>query len=427
MEDAVVDLLNNLRTTAFMPQNRISMLNTIDSVERVFQSLQLELRTYHERIAERDRDLANALERLALSERKSALLENQIRLELARRFGKSREKWRPDETLQAQLFNEIEAAVGQETKTSEPVTLAPRAIEKKRQPTKRTVAIETEGHGGRKPLPAYLQRVEKIIDLTEDQKICGTCNTPYKKIGEETSERLCIKPIEFYVERIIRYTYAANCDCSEKAIHSGAVPNQVIPKSIASPSLLAQVLASKFCDALPFYRQENILRKREGIDISRATMARWAMEAHAQLKPMVDIIWQSIKSHSVMNMDETRVRVLNEQGKQKDNLSWMWCAAARKPLEKPTGNRRYIKLIAFRYAGSRSQHIAEEILEGFSGTLMSDAYAAYNGPTSRAGIIHASCMAHVRRKFHDVIKIEPHNPQAQKALAFYSGIVWRRA
>lgn len=421
MEGAAVDLLNNLRTTAFMPQNRVSMLHTIDSVERAFQSLQLELQTYHERIAERDIDLADALERLALSERKNALLESQIRLDLARRFGKSREQWKPDEKLQAQLFNEIEVAVREETKDSETVAADTSVIEKKRQKKERTAA-ESAGHGGRKPLPAYMQRVEKIIDLPEDQKSCGTCETSYKKIGEETSERLCMKPIEFYVEKTIRYTYAADCDCSERSIYTAPVPYQVIPKSIASPSLLAQVLASKFCDALPFYRQSNILRKREGIDISRATMARWAVEAHAQLKPMVDMIWQSIRSQSVMNMDETRVRVLHEHGKQKDSLSWMWCAAALKPIEKPTGNRKYIKLIAFRYAGSRSQKIAEEILEGFRGTLMSDAYAAYNGPTSRAGIVHASCMAHVRRKFYDVVKIEPHNPQAQKALAFIAAL-----
>lgn len=422
MERAAVELLNTLRTTAFMPNGRTSMLATIDSVERLFQSLQQEVKTYHDDLAERDGKLAEALERLALSERKNALLEEQIRLEIARRFGKSREHWKPDEKLQARLFNEIEAAIREDAGDHPQDTDDDATKEKKRRKKERPSAAEKPGHGGRKPLPANLRRVEKIIDLPGNEKACATCNVPFIKIGEEASERLCIEPIKFYVERTVRITYASACGCAESGIHTAPVPNQVLPKSMASPSLLAQILASKFCDALPFNRQSKILKQREGIDISRATMARWALETHEQLEPMADVIWQAIRSCSVMNMDETRVRVLNEDEKKKEGLSWMWCAAARLPLERPTGKRQDIKLVAFRYAGTRSHEVAEELLDGFSGTLMSDAYAAYNGPTARAGIIHAACMAHVRRKYHDVLKIEPNNPKAQKALAFIAAL-----
>jgi hypothetical protein len=63
-----------------------------------------------------------------------------------------------------------------------------------------------------------------------------------------------------------------------------------------------------------------------------------------------------------MNMDETRVRVLHENGKVKESHSWMWCAAAKVELEKPDGNRRDLRPISFHYAGSRSKEMADELL-----------------------------------------------------------------
>jgi transposase len=130
-----------------------------------------------------------------------------------------------------------------------------------------------------------------------------------------------------------------------------------MPKSIASPSLLSQILASKFCDALPFYRQANIL-ERDGIEISRSTMARWALEAHELLSPLTDLIRAKIRTSPVMNMDETRVRVLHENGETKEGLSWMWCAAAAIELPQPAGSHRELKLITYHYAPRRGKEVA---------------------------------------------------------------------
>jgi transposase len=51
---------------------------------------------------------------------------------------------------------------------------------------------------------------------------------------------------------------------------------QLLPKSIASPALVAYMLVAKFCHALPFYRQEQAFG-RLGIQISRQDMANWSM------------------------------------------------------------------------------------------------------------------------------------------------------
>jgi transposase len=426
MDSAVVDMLNSLRTQAFSKDGRAKVLDVVDAVERYLQRQDDQLTTYHRDLAQRERRIAEILAEKALIERKFALSEEHLRLELARRFGKSRERWTPDEKLQAELFNEIEVAIREAERVAKSVEIENRTgtdaevmpeIGHARRRGKEIVGEET-GHGGRSPLPAHLLRVEKIIGSDESNASCGICDTPWKKIGEERSERLCMEPIKFFVEVTVRPIYVSGCTCSGGKIATAPKPNHIIPKSIASPSLLAQIMASKFCDALPFYRQANILKSRERIEISRATMARWAQDGYELLKPMVELLRQRIRGSPVMNMDETRVRVLHEDGKAKESHSWMWCAAAKMDLAKPEGNRRDLKLISFHYAGSRSREVAEELLAGFKGTLMSDAYAAYNDPSTKAGIIQAACMAHVRRKFHDVLKVEPHNPYAEKALAF---------
>ena len=112
---------------------------------------------------------------------------------------------------------------------------------------------------GRKPLPADLPRKEILHDLDESEKHCD-CGALLSRIGEETSEQLDYIPAQVQVLRHIRPKYA--CKACEGVESNGPTvkiappPVQLIPKSIATPRLLAYVLTAKFVDALPFYRQE---------------------------------------------------------------------------------------------------------------------------------------------------------------------------
>jgi len=411
MESPVVDdVLNAMRTAAFAKDGRQALLAAIDGMESILRSYSRQAEADHAMMAE-------LAEKLKLSEEKIGVLEEKIRIDVARMFGRSSEKWKPDDKIQSQLFNEIELAVkeaiGPGANEAKADSTAP-AVRRKRKPQ----AVDA-GHGGRMPLPEDLSRREKVIDIAEGEKVCESCGKPLVRIGEDVSERLCLEPVKFYVERTVRPSWGCTCGCA--GMHSAPVPRHIIPKSFASPSLVAQIVASKFCDALPFYRQSHILR-REGIDISRETMARWALEGHQLLSPMTALIRQTIRQSPVMNMDETRVRVLHEKGKVKEGLSWMWVAAATVEHADPQGCQRDFKLVTFNYAPGRDKEVAEELLEGFTGILMTDAYAAYNKPSREAGIVQAACMAHARRKFADVLKIEKANPKAQMAMGFFSAL-----
>jgi transposase len=141
---------------------------------------------------------------------------------------------------------------------------------------------------GRKSLPEDLERIEIVHDISEEEKQCG-CGCKMSRIGEETSEQLEMIPAQFYVVRHIRPKYAClNCEGLESAEGEGAVKIapvavQLIPKSIATPSLLSHIFVSKYCDSLPFYRQEKQF-DRLGVPLSRGTMCVWAMKVSEKCK-----------------------------------------------------------------------------------------------------------------------------------------------
>jgi transposase len=179
---------------------------------------------------------------------------------------------------------------------------------------------------GRKPLPEALPRVEVIHDLPEDEKVCA-CGSPLSKIGEEVSEKLDYIPAKLQVIRHIRYKYACK-SCEGVETEAGAVktappPAQIIPKGIATPGLLAYILVSKFCDALPFYRQTKIFH-RLGIEIPRATMANWAIQVARQCRPLLELLHTEILSGPLVSIDETTVQVLKEPGRANTTQSYMW-------------------------------------------------------------------------------------------------------
>ena len=250
---------------------------------------------------------------------------------------------------------------------------------------------------GSRPIPPQYPRVEVVHDIPEADKICP-CGCQLTRIGEEVSEKLDIVPAKVQVLRHIRPKYACRgCEGVEDdgpTVKTASMPPQLIPQGIASPGLLAHVLIAKFADSLPFYRQETIF-SRMGVDVSRATMAGWAIRAAQACEPLVQLLYKEIRSGPIINMDETTVQVLNEPGRKNSSKSYMWLMRGGPP-ERPT--------VLFHYDPGRGGKVATELVGNFQGYLQTDGYAGYNALGEREGIVHVGCLAHVRRKFMDVLK-----------------------
>lgn len=319
-------------------------------------------------------------------------LQEQLNLALARRYAASSEKISPD---QVRLFDEAEVGCAE----AEGITQS-EASESDDDTV--TVAAHERKKRGRKPLPAALPRIDVIHELDASDRYCEHDGAPLTEIGEVTSEQLDIIPAEIRVIRHVRKQYA--CACGQ-CLKTAPLPAQPIPKSLASPGLLAHITISKYADALPLYRQEQIL-KRIGVDLPRATLANWMMAAGELIQPLINLMRERVLEYDLVQMDETTVQVLKEPGKRAESKSYLWVQRGGPP-DHP--------LVLYDYDPSRSQRVPAQLLEGFTGYLQTDGYEGYTAVAAKAGIAHVGCWAHARRKFSEAVKAQGKQQRAGKA------------
>ncbi len=326
------------------------------------------------------------IEGFTLRDQENALLKEQIKLLQAMLYGRKTEKMQP-----ATDDHQLRLDFG-----DEPVVEPEQAVS-----TAKETKVPVKGHsrrkGGRKPLPEEFPRVENLIDISDAEKLCE-CGCMKTRIGEETSEHLEHVPASWIVRVNIRPKYACrSCEGTESegpTVAIAPVPEQIIPKSFATPGLLAFLIVSKFVDALPFYRQSNMLA-RNGVDLSRGTMCSWATKVAVLLKPMMELFLELIIQSPVINADETRIQVLKETDRKAKGHSWMWVFR---------GGGRDRPTILFHYHQSRAGKVAENILHGYKGIIQTDGHSGYNFIEDNPNQTNAGCWAHARRKFFDAVK-----------------------
>ena len=305
-----------------------------------------------------------------------ALLEEALRLDKARLFGLKSEKNQD----QGELFDEAELC------SEEQPDLGVSDMPKPPKPT------------GRKGLSKSLPRQQIKHCLSDDEK-AGAIDTFFKLAREEldiTPAKACV--IEHMQEVAV---FAQN---DKRQLISAALPKHPLPKTIASVNLLAFVIASKYCDGLPLYRLESII-KRHGADISRTSMANWVIKLAKQLQPLVNLMRDYQLSYDYLHMDETRIKVLNEPGRSRTSDKWMWVSRGGPP-DKP--------VIIFDYDPSRAKEVPLRLLEGFTGYLQTDGYAGYNAVCENNGLTHLGCWDHARRKFKEAEKAAGKSKVKQK-------------
>ncbi|HLP10038.1 MAG TPA: IS66 family transposase [Opitutaceae bacterium] len=313
-------------------------------------------------------------------------LREQINLLIAKRFGASSEKHSPD---QLRLFDEaekeaVEAVVEEDEETVE-------------------VSVHARQKPRRKPLPPELPRIEVVHDLPEAEKVCPHDGATLTRIGEEVSEQLDIVPAKIQVIRHVRVKYA--CPCCEGHVQRAPLPPQPIPKSNASPGLLAFIITSKFVDAMPLARQEKALA-RIGVELPRATLASWVIRCGELVLPLINLLRDDLLGYDLAQMDETIVQVLNEPGRAATTQSYMWVQRGGPPGQ---------SVILFDYEPSRGGAVPLRLLDGFEGHLQCDGWDAYDAVGARPGVSLVGCWAHARRKFDEAVKAQGPKPKAGKA------------
>lgn len=268
-------------------------------------------------------------------------------------------------------------------------------------PTKSAADEGRKQQPKRAPLPASLPRKEVRHD--PDSTTCS-CGCQLQRIGEDVAEKLDYQPGVFTVERHVRGKWA--CRQCETLVQA-PVPPQIIDKGIPTAGLLAHVLVAKYIDHLPLYRQSGIYG-RAGFAIPDSTLAQWVGVCGVQLQPLVDALCQELLAQRVLHADETPVAMLKPgNGKTHRAYLWSYCSTAMNDM----------KAVVFDFAESRAGRHAGEFLGDWRGTLICDDFSGYKH-LFKQGIVEAGCMAHARRKFHELYA--NHKSQiAQEALKMF--------
>jgi transposase len=321
--------------------------------------------------------------------------EEQYRLSKQKLFGKSSEQNIDGNQLSIPIFNEAESE-------RQPICVEPKLEDNQEVDSSNQKSRKQKGKRQRDLSKLPTEVVE--YKLSPSEQVCPTCANPLHEVRPEIRKELEVIPAKIIVKEIHDMIYSCRT-CEKTGIEvpmiKADVPNPVIKGSVASPSLLADIMTKKYVDATPLYRQEQEY-KRRGIPINRQNMANWIIKvSNDWLKPIYKRMRERLVSYDVLHGDETELEVLNEPGREASVKSYMWMYR--------TGNS-HAHIILYDYQPSRSGDNAKRFLKGFKGYLQTDAYIGYDKllKESQAGaameVTLVACFAHARRYFTETLK-----------------------
>jgi transposase len=317
------------------------------------------------------------------------LLEEEIRWFKEQYFGRSSQKSASESSPdQKMLFNEAEALAAIEEAEAAHAARATQiaAHERKR------------GDGGREAIPEHLPRKQIVHDLPNAQKYCehdGTC-WEMDCIDREVSERYHYEAPQIWVEQHVRLKRA--CSHCHQGVRIAARPPHILPKTNASASLLAHLIASKFVDGLPIYRICRQL-ERQHVLLSPGTAGTWVNATGENVLPLINLLHEQLLSESLVHMDESYLQVLRSD-KAPTTEHYMVVRAAG-----PPGRR----IVLFNYESSRTAAALRNLLIGpagpYTGKLLSDGLELYDLVSEELKLIHLGCLQHCRSYYYKAAKV----------------------
>ena len=296
-----------------------------------------------------------------------ARLKEQLLLAVRQRYGASSEKYSPD---QIALFDEhsakiivIEQEVVGEEKPDK---------EKPKRTIRQAVTVDKD---------TPVERRE--LDLDKKEKSCDCCGGVLHKTGEDCSYKVEFIPAKTRVIETARPKYG--CRQCESGIKQKPVPATILPRSMATPSLLAYLIVSKYLDHQPLTRIEGIL-KRHGIRLPVSTQCDWLMRSSEKLSRLIDLMRDELLKSRQIFTDDTILPLQNDiKGRKRTIQARLWVYATQQRTGPP--------IILYDFTRSRRGVGPQTFLKGFAGYVQADAYSGYDKLYVK-GAKEVGCLAH---------------------------------
>jgi transposase len=321
---------------------------------------------------------------------KSRELELQMAKLLRERVGRTSERVDPGQL--ALLFQELVEQMGPEAGVFDPEAEA-RQDEELQDEIEREKSKQPKGRGKRKGRGGWrtqesVRREVHLLEVPEEERTCGRCGGGKVKIGEDVSRVLDYVPAHFVEREYHREKWA--CGRCKWGVTVAPAPAKVLGRSPASPSLLAQVVVSKYADHCPLQRQRRIY-DRLGVTIPVSTMADWVAEVGVLVEPLVQwMLEHMIREAHVVATDATSLKALDPGSPANIERGTIWTYV---------GDGRYV---VFRYTPTGKGATGPwKVLADRVGYHQADAASVfdrlYDGQVARA--VEVGCWAHGRRRF----------------------------
>ena len=327
-----------------------------------------------------------------LRQQEQALIEQQQLLAEARAyiaelkrqlFGPKADKLNPEQEEQLrQVVGDLEAH------TQRPPPVSRDVVEPDLPPPDKE-KLQRELRRRRHPLPAVQLEVQRVV-LEPADKVCGTCQQPGRKIGEEVTTEYEYVAAKLICKETVRPKYAHPCPCAPGVVSIAPLPPRLVPQSKLGLGLAVYLLLSRFDDHIAYYTLERIFRERHGVIIPRQQMVQWVEKIAFLLLAIYQGIWEELQATGYLQVDETPVKVLDPEVKGKAATGYLWF------YSHPQGD------VFLEFCTGRGREGPEQRLAGFTGTIQTDAYGVYDSlrrqrPTA---LKRLGCLAHIRRKWY---------------------------
>jgi transposase len=320
-----------------------------------------------------------------IEHRDATIKAQQIRLTAAlkRIYGRRSEKLDPNQML----FDDVILAAEKYAAPNQ-VAIHPEVVEEKVR------AHIRRKHPGRKPLPAHLERIEHYLDIPEQDKFTAD-GKERPLIGLDITEKLDYQPCVLVVHRYIRPKYGADDDITGAGVKQHPPVDGPIDKCLAQSGLLAHIITEKYEHHTPLYRQE-LKFQRQGIEISRQTMAGWNRGCAQALKPLWERMREQMLTNDLVLNDDTPVEML-EPGAGQTRTTRLWCTVGSEDL----------KYTMYNFTLSRGRDGPLEFFKGYQGYFLCDDYSGYNELFKNKKVVYVSCWSHARRYFVEARDTSP--------------------
>ena len=340
-------------------------------------------------IVEKQLQIEELTKKLQSTERKMHMLQHQVEQLLKRVYGRRSEKLDPNQLMFDGLVLEA---------LNQPVPQVPPELPVEQKAERKKPRTLKRRHPGRIPIPEHLERVEIVLDIPEEEKICPETGKPLKKIGEEVSEKLEYRPGKLIVNVYRRPKYASpdSMASGHVGVITAPMPDHPIEKCKADVGLISHIIVSKFADHLPLYRQDGIF-EREGVIIPRGTQASWVLQTYEAIRLLEDELKGAVLDSDILFTDDSIIPLqVKGNGRVKKARLWVYVRGGPGP-----------PLCVYDFSQDRSKKRPLNFLGDYQGYIHADAYGGYDELFRKEGVIEVGCWVHARRKFDEATSSRP--------------------